>query len=295
MSIARRLVTGILLLCGTAFVSGCMERSSTVPSAPGATAGSSDSSNPSDSSATAKSAAGSTATEHGHQSGDHGGIMISLGRDSYHVEAVFEKGGVLRLYTLGQDESRVIDVERQSLKGFVKVEGGAEAQPFMLESEPQPGDADGRTSQFAGPLPKGLWGLNLEVTVPNIVISGERFRLGFKSTAEQHDAGMPNAVAEDEEQQLFLTPGGLYTAKDIELNGKTTASLKFKGLRSSHDMSPQPGDKICPITRTKANPQFTWVVDGKSYEFCCPPCVEEFVKVAKTAPDEIKPPSTYVK
>ena len=221
--------------------------------------------------------------------------MISLGRDSYHAEAVFEKGGVLRLYTLGKDESRVIDVEKQTLRGFVKAEDENEAHQFTLEPEPQDGDAAGRTSQFVGKLPKGVWGENLDVTVPNIVIAGERFRLGFKSTPEEHDEGMPNKVADDDERQLYLTPGGKYTEADIKANGSVTATAKFKGLKSSHDMFPKPGDKICPVTKTKSNPTFTWVIDGKPYQFCCPPCVDEFVKTAKATPDEIKEPADYVK
>ena len=64
---------------------------------------------------------------------------------------------------------------------------------------------------------------------------------------------------------------------------------------SSHDRKPKAGDKICPITRTKANPNITWVVGGKTYEFCCPPCVDEFVKTAKEHPEEIKEPGSYVK
>ncbi len=235
------------------------------------------------------------AEEHGHKAGAHGGIMISLGRDSYHAEAVFEKGGLLRIYTLGKDESRVIDVDKQTLKGFVKAEGDTDAQQFTLAAEPQDGDAEGRTSQFVGTLPKGLWGLSLDVTIPNIVISGERFRLGFKSKPAEHDEGMPGKVSDDAERQLYLTPGGKYTAEDIKANGNVTATVKFKGLKSSHDMSPKLGDKICPITKTKANPDFTWIVGGKSYEFCCPPCVDEFVKMAKSMPDEIKPPEDFVK
>lgn len=234
-------------------------------------------------------------TEHGHKSGAHGGIMVSLGRDSYHVEAVVEKDGILRLYTLGKDETRVIDVDKQNLKGFVKIDGESSSQSFTLEPEPQEGDAPGRTSQFVGKLPKELWGMSLDVTVPNIVISGERFRLGFKSVANEHGEGMPSKVGNDEERVLYLTPGGKYTEADIVANGRVTASQKFKGLRSAHDMFPKAGDKICPITETKANPTFTWVVDGKSYEFCCPPCVDEFVKAAKLTTDELKPPSEYIK
>jgi multiple sugar transport system substrate-binding protein len=38
---------------------------------------------------------------------------------------------------------------------------------------------------------------------------------------------------------------------------------------------------ICPISKTKAAPKFSWVVGGKTYQFCCPPCVDEFVQTAK--------------
>ena len=282
-----------LLLGGIVLASGCAERGA---SSAGSTSPAPSTVKGMDAAVTTPSATTATnAEEHGHKVGSHGGIMVSLGRDSYHAEAVFEKKGVLRLYTLGKDESRVVDVEKQTLKAFVKVEGESEADPFSLESVPQDGDAEGRTSQFVGALPKGLWGLNLEVTVPSIVISGERFRLGFKSTPEQHDEGMPDRLADDEERKLYLTPGGKYTEEDIQANGRVTATSKFKGLKSSHDMFPRPGDKICPVTKTKANPKFSWVVDGRSYEFCCPPCVDEFVKTAKTTPGEIKQPADYVK
>lgn len=269
-----------LALSGIVLVSGCAERdSNTATPAPTATN-------------SAMPAADSA--EHGHKAGTHGGVLISLGRDSYHVEAVFEKNGVLRLFTLGKVESRVIDVERQTLKGFVKADGESEAEQFTLESEPQDGDAEDHTSQFVGTLPMHVWGRNVEVTVPNIAISGERFRLSFKSAAEQHETGMPNTALAANEQALFLTPGGLYSNEDIQANGRTTAASKFKGLMASHNSKPKPGDKVCPISMTKANPKFTWIVGGKSYEFCCPPCVDEFVQTAKAKPDEIKPPEDYV-
>ena len=46
---------------------------------------------------------------------------------------------------------------------------------------------------------------------------------------------------------------------------------------------------------TKANAKFTWVVDGKAYEFCCVPCIDEFVQAAKDNPGALKDPSEYVK
>ncbi len=48
------------------------------------------------------------AENHGHKPGAHGGIIVSLGRDSYHVEVIFANNGALRLYTLGKDENRIL-------------------------------------------------------------------------------------------------------------------------------------------------------------------------------------------
>jgi YHS domain-containing protein len=234
-------------------------------------------------------------SEHAHKPGDHGGIIIEIGRDNYHAEAVFEKGGVLRLYTLGKDEAKIQEVESQTLTGYAKPEGGSESTSFTLKPAPQQGDAEGKTSQFVADLPKDLSGKSLEVTIPSIRIAGERFRFGFKSVLASHDEGMLDKVSGKEEQQLYLTPGGKYTTADIQANGNATASQKFKGVMASHDMKPKPGDKICPITMTKANSKFTWVVGGNSYEFCCPPCVDEFVKTAKEHPEDIKEPGSYVK
>lgn len=36
------------------------------------------------------------------------------------------------------------------------------------------------------------------------------------------------------------------------------------------------------------------MIGGRSYTFCCPPCVDEFVKQAKEKPGTIKPPDGYV-
>lgn len=234
--------------------------------------------------------------EHGHKSGTHGGIIVEIGRDNYHAEAIFEKDGGLRLYTLGKDEAKVQEVESQVLATYAKVEGGTESLPFELKPAPQPGDSDGKASLFLGQLPKELWGRKVEVTIPSIRIGGDRFRLGFKSSSDAHgEEDMPDKVAGEEERKLYLTPGGKYTEEDIKANGNMTASQKFKGVMAKHDMKPKPGDKICPITMTKANPKFIWIVGGKGYEFCCPPCVDEFVQTAKHKPEEIKEPGSYVK
>lgn len=243
-----------------------------------------------------KAAPNSKDGEHGHKPTAHGGIVVPIGRDNYHGEAVFEKDGVVRFYTLGQDEAKVIEVEADPLTAYAKAEGGTEATSFVFKAEPQPGDAKGKTSQFVGKLPRDLWGKKVEVTIPNIRIGGERFRVGFASAPVGHgDAEMPAKRADDEERKLYLTPGGKYTDADIKANGGAVASVKFKGLKGQHDAQPKSGDRLCPVSLTKASPQFSWVVDGQTYEFCCPPCVDEFVQLAKDHPDQIKPASEYVK
>lgn len=245
--------------------------------------------------AVVKAAAG-TEDGHGHKAGAHGGIIVPLGRDSYHAEAVIDSAGAVRLYTLGQDESRVIDVERQTLKGFIKGAGDVDSEAIEFEPSPQDGDAEGKTSLFVGQLPQKYIGREIDVTIPNIRIAGERFRLGFVSGESAHaESAMPAKVVTEEERELYLTPGGRYTAADIEANGGVTPSQKFKGIKSTHDMKPQGGDRICPITETKANPLFSWVIDGKSYQFCCPPCVDEFLKAAKASDAPLAPPESYVK
>jgi hypothetical protein len=244
----------------------------------------------------AKSPVKPASEEHGHKPGSHGGTIIPIGRDNYHAEAVVEKGGVFRLYTLGKDESRVLDIEEQTLTAHVKAEDGLQTVAVALKPAPQAGDAAGKTSQFVGSLPKELWGKNIVITINNLRIQGDRFRIGFNYAATPHDEAMPDSLAgSEEEKKLFLTPGGRYTAADIQANGSVTASERYRDFRPAHDLKPRPGDKICPITLTKASAKCTWTVGGQSYEFCCPPCIEEFVKLAKDQPEEIQAPETYRK
>jgi hypothetical protein len=232
---------------------------------------------------------------HGHRAGAHGGNIVEIGRDNYHAEAVFEKGGTVRLYLLGKDEARVQEIEAQVIPAYAKADGANEAVAFSLQPAPQADDAAGKTSQFIGRLPRDLAGRKVEVTVPSIRINGERFRFAFASATGSHEEAMPSATEDAEARQLYLIPGGMYTQADIEANGSTTAAEKYKGIVSNHDMKPMPGDKLCPVTATKANPQFTWVIGGKTYAFCCPPCIDEFVQLAKEQPDQIKDPREYVK
>ncbi|MBX9625380.1 MAG: hypothetical protein K2X82_16360 [Gemmataceae bacterium] len=243
-----------------------------------------------------KPGTGSKDEDHGHKPGAHGGILVSLGRDSYHAEAVFEKGRTVRLYMLGKEETRVQEVDAQDLAAFVTPDGSTEAVPVTFKPEPQAGDGKGKTSLFLATLPADLAGKTVQVTINNINVGGERFRIAFGNEAAAHaGAEMPAKKASDEERDLFLTPGGKYTAADIQANGNTVPTVKYRGIRPAHDDNPKAGQKVCPISKTLANPKFTWVVGGKTYEFCCIPCIEEFVAKAKEKPDEVLDPSTYIK
>ncbi|WP_425613571.1 hypothetical protein NA78x_003406 [Anatilimnocola sp. NA78] len=105
---------------------------------------------------------------------------------------------------------------------------------------------------------------------------------------------MPAMIADETERELFQSAGGKYTLADITANGTELPSQKYRGFRAVHDLQPQPGDRLCPITRTKANLTCTWIVDGQAYAFCCPPCIPEFVRLAKERPRQIRPADTFV-
>jgi len=94
--------------------------------------------------------------------------------------------------------------------------------------------------------------------------------------------------------QLFLTPSRIYTLADIKANGNTTPAEKFKGKVWAHEEDLKPGDKICPVTKNKADPECAWIVKGQRYEFCCPPCLDKFIGWAHNQPERIKDSKEYV-
>ena len=107
---------------------------------------------------------------------------------------------------------------------------------------------------------------------------------------------MPAPIADKEAADLYLTPGGHYTEADIDANGRTTAAEKYRGFRAKHDANPATGDMTCPISGTKASSACSWIIDGETYQFCCPPCIDEFLALAKseTKADTILPADQYV-
>jgi hypothetical protein len=114
------------------------------------------------------------------------------------------------------------------------------------------------------------------------------------ATFEPASLSMPPPISDAVERDLYLTPGGKYSLADIAANGSLLPSEKFRGFQARHDFGPQPGDRLCPITRTKAHPECSWIIGGQTYEFCCPPCISEFVSRAKEHPERVQLPSAYI-
>ena len=225
----------------------------------------------------------------------HGGVIVEIGKDAYHAEAVFEADGTVRLYLLDQDARTVIEVDATAVEAFARPDDVSSSSKFEFTPAPQSGDAEGKTSRLVGKLPAEVVGKSVSVSIPNLRVGAKRFRVGFRSPEPTAHEAMPAKRTDSAAQKLFDTPGGLYTKADITANGPKLPDEKYKGIKSKHDADAKPGDKICPISETLANPQFTWVIGGKTYEFCCVPCVEEFVSAAKEKPEGIKPPDAYRK
>jgi hypothetical protein len=141
-------------------------------------------------------------------------------------------------------------------------------------------------------LPKAIL---LAIALLFVGLVGHRVWRSAHLSPPRTEAEMPASLAEIEQREVHLSPGGKYTEADIEANGRTVPSHKYRGFQARHDYHPQPGDRLCPVTRTKADPRCTWSVGGQLYQFCCPPCIDEFVRLAKEHPDRVLPPEDYVK
>jgi hypothetical protein len=233
--------------------------------------------------------------DHVHKPAPHRGVIVSVeaGDDHYHVEAAVEKGGTLKLYTFDEDMDRALEVESQVLTAEMKREAAGEFTAVDLMPVARPSDSESKTSQFFGKLPQGLRGNPLVVRIASIEMGGKRFVLNFTVPASG-PGGEADDNAQDEEK-LYLTASGKYTEADIQVNGRQTALARYKGFRAAHNLKPRASERICPITRIKTNREFTWAVSGRTYEFCCPPCIDEFVRRAKEEPQTIKGPEDYVK
>jgi len=233
---------------------------------------------------------GRHADEHDHEPPPHGGVVVAVGQgnEHYHLELVWGEHGFLLLYTLGEDAKQVVAVEMQMPQVRLKVNGREVAVLDFLPF-PQANDELDRTSRFLAKVPNELRGSPLTVSIATVAFGPARFPVEFSVPPEQ---GLTTA---DHDQKLFLTAAGKYSEGDIATNGRRTAEECYQAFVPKHDLQPRPGDKVCPITRTKASAECSWVVDGRTYNFCCPPCIAQFVRAAREQPSTIKEPEAYVK
>ncbi|HEX8875476.1 MAG TPA: heavy metal-binding domain-containing protein [Phycisphaerales bacterium] len=252
---------------------------------------------------------------HEHADGDHDhakqGHADMKGGPKVDFEAHFKAAGVYKGWAQFQHDGKVITVPFtfNVAKGEGKDEHGEKGKDEHKHSAapantvcPITADAadakitrdfKGQAVAFHDPASAAAWEKLSETEKMSKFVAA----IAASSAKGGHDGddSMPTGVSADDERALYLTPGGVYTEADIKANGSVTAGDKYKGKMAKHDMKPKAGDKVCPITMTKANPKFTWIIGGKTYEFCCPPCIDEYVLLAKTSPKEVLDPSEYIK
>lgn len=220
----------------------------------------------------------------------------------YHIEAQIDRQGRIVLYIYGAKEKQLFPIPVTASDAGMEASAviiGDGSESLSVTARPVATDPPGMTSRFVAELGRTVetMQVGLSLTIP---IEGRSYRLQWRPehlipAAQLADASMPAAVGDAEAQKLFLTPGGLYTEADIKANGSQTATQKYGSQMSQHNAHPKPGDQLCPISETVANQKFSWIIGGKKYLFCCPPCIEEFVKRAKEKPTSIKKPESYVK
>lgn len=235
--------------------------------------------------------------QHAHPQAPHGGQVVvfgAAGTAHRHVEFVVEPTGVVRLFTLDESATRPLPVEGQPLVLTVHAPPDGEGHPLMLRPLPEAGAAGGQTTRFVGRLPARAVGEPLRVRFTEFRVGGERLRFEFDWQPPLGAEAFREAFV-GEQRRIFLSPGGRYTAADIRANGGTTADAPFARVTPVHDHAPKAGDRVCPVSGFRAEPAFAWVVGGETYLFCCQPCVDEFVLLAKERPDEVGPAEKYVR
>jgi hypothetical protein len=232
---------------------------------------------------------------HAHPPAPHGGQVVVLGRGDahYHAELVVEPTGAARLYPLGKDLSDPVAVEPQLLVAKARPAGGEEHE-FVFRPDPGALDADGRATAFLGRLPGEAVAARVTVRVAGFRVRGESFdfEVGWDAGRSEEEV---RAAYEADQRRIYLTAGGKYTEADIAASERTTAAAKYRGHRAAHGEAARRGERVCPITGFRSVAALVWRVAGEDYLFCCQPCMDEFVTLAKDRPGEVRRPGDYVK
>lgn len=275
-----RIALAIMLMGGLALFSGCgakgrMARDAAKPKAPSP-----------------------QAKEHEHQGeGPHHGILVEWGEDQYHAEVVFNHADKEVVVYLLDGEAKAAPTLEPAKISNITVNINNVTPPFAIELAYDSKKSNAKGMAFEGRDDRLAKATTIQGSVSGKV-AGTPFTGDFAGAGHQEkespEGGLTRVVG-DNERNLYLTPGGLYTEADIRANGETVPSVKFRDIIWAHEEDLKPGDKICPITKNRAEDKCSWIIGGKTYEFCCPPCLDKFMLWAKKNPEKVKNPEDYVK
>lgn len=235
------------------------------------------------------------ADSHGHPPSPHSGQVVTFkaGATHYHVEFVVDPTGWVRVYPLDETATKPLPVEARPLVFSVERPTTGEITPVMLRPVTE-SEAAGTTTLFVGRLPARAISGRLTVRFTEFKVRGERYRFDFVWDSPIGEEAF-RAAYRDEQRRVFLSPGGKYSEADIRDNGGLSAGEKFSASAPMHDHTPKLGDRICPVSRFKADSMTSWIIGGQHYAFCCQPCIDEFVLLAKEKPEDVQPAARYIR
>jgi hypothetical protein len=215
------------------------------------------------------------------EAGPHGGPLAEWGKDEYHGELVIDHDAkMVIVYILDGTAKNAPKIDHEKITDVkVSVVGAKPEISVMLKHDPKKSDDKGIA--FVG--------------TDDVFAKKEeaKFKLDWKVKGKDGGDEVTYSPKKKKTAALSLTPGGIYTEADIKANGGVTPKEKYAGLTHAEG-KPKDGDKICPYSQEKANPECVWVIQGQTYEFCCPPCIDQFLKRAHNEPSKVKDAKEYV-
>jgi len=231
--------------------------------------------------------------KHPHEKGPHGGMVIAIdkGASHHHGEVLVEEDGRIHLYLSGDQADQPVEVSHQLLIAQAKHASDENPTSLIFRPETKPDATTKRTSHFVGRFNPEMMGGHLSVSVARLEIDGEEVSFQFE-LPDRHDG---KRRAAELVRSVVLTPKGQYTWADTEAEKQGVPTEKYRELKVIHDMRPKPGDRLCPVTRAKAAPRIQWQVDGRTYLFCCPPCIVDFIEAARASIKPMIAPEQLVK